>query len=609
MSGAVTTAAGPQLTVRAILLSIVLTVMLAAANAYLGLFAGLTVATAIPAAVVSMGVLRLLGAQQHPREQHRRRPAPRPARRSPPGRDLHDAGARDPRPLDALRLLVGVRDRRPRRPARRAVLGAAAAHADHRPEPAVPGGRARPPRCCGRARPGARRAASARRRRAARRRRSSCLRVSGAAADAGVVRARGAFVGERAIAYVGINLSPALLGVGYIVGLNIGTRDGRRRPDRVVARSSRSTTRSSSTSDPELAARLAGVDAEDAARRDLDAPRCATSASARCWSAGCGRCGRCASRCCPAFSSGLAATRAGAAQWSRDTERDLPMSAILVGIVLFVLPLFVLYHAIVGSFGIAAADGGHHDRRRVSCSRSVSAATWPASSARRTTRSPASRSRRSCSPRSCCSCSSAAAARARSGRGDPDRRGHLLRGGGRRRQPAGPQGRPARRRDAVAAAGDARDRRRRRARRDGAGAEPAARRPTASARRRHPGVQPLHAPQATLMAAVAKGMFGGTPAVGHDRDRRRDRRRGHRARPDARRARRTLARAGARGRGRHLPAARATRVPIFLGGLLAELVERWHARHDDADATRAAAPPRRAVLVRADRRRGADRRR
>ena len=51
----------PQLTLRAILLSIALTVVLSAANAYLGLFAGLTVATAIPAAVVSMGVLRLLG--------------------------------------------------------------------------------------------------------------------------------------------------------------------------------------------------------------------------------------------------------------------------------------------------------------------------------------------------------------------------------------------------------------------------------------------------------------------------------------------------------------------------------------------------------------------
>jgi putative OPT family oligopeptide transporter len=53
--------AARQLTLRAIVLSLILTVLLAAANAYLGLFAGLTVATAIPAAVVSMGVLRMLG--------------------------------------------------------------------------------------------------------------------------------------------------------------------------------------------------------------------------------------------------------------------------------------------------------------------------------------------------------------------------------------------------------------------------------------------------------------------------------------------------------------------------------------------------------------------
>lgn len=51
----------PQLTLKAILLSIVLTVILASANAYVGLFAGLTVATAIPAAVISMAVLPLFG--------------------------------------------------------------------------------------------------------------------------------------------------------------------------------------------------------------------------------------------------------------------------------------------------------------------------------------------------------------------------------------------------------------------------------------------------------------------------------------------------------------------------------------------------------------------
>jgi len=54
-------AAPRQLTFRAVLLAVVLAVILSAANAYLGLFAGLTIATAIPAAVVSMGVLRLLG--------------------------------------------------------------------------------------------------------------------------------------------------------------------------------------------------------------------------------------------------------------------------------------------------------------------------------------------------------------------------------------------------------------------------------------------------------------------------------------------------------------------------------------------------------------------
>jgi putative OPT family oligopeptide transporter len=51
----------PQLSIRAIALSIVLAMILAAANTYLGLFAGLTIASAIPAAVVSMAVLRAFG--------------------------------------------------------------------------------------------------------------------------------------------------------------------------------------------------------------------------------------------------------------------------------------------------------------------------------------------------------------------------------------------------------------------------------------------------------------------------------------------------------------------------------------------------------------------
>ena len=49
----------PEITIKAFILGVVLSIILAAANAYLGLFAGMTVSASIPAAVVSMGILRL----------------------------------------------------------------------------------------------------------------------------------------------------------------------------------------------------------------------------------------------------------------------------------------------------------------------------------------------------------------------------------------------------------------------------------------------------------------------------------------------------------------------------------------------------------------------
>ena len=49
----------PEITPKAVVLSILLAALLAGANAYLGLFAGMTVSASIPAAVVSMAVLRL----------------------------------------------------------------------------------------------------------------------------------------------------------------------------------------------------------------------------------------------------------------------------------------------------------------------------------------------------------------------------------------------------------------------------------------------------------------------------------------------------------------------------------------------------------------------
>src|SRR3979411_3428248 len=47
-----------ELTLRAMFLGLILTVILGAANAYLGLRAGITIAATYPAAVISMAVLR-----------------------------------------------------------------------------------------------------------------------------------------------------------------------------------------------------------------------------------------------------------------------------------------------------------------------------------------------------------------------------------------------------------------------------------------------------------------------------------------------------------------------------------------------------------------------
>ena len=49
----------PEITLKAVVLSVILAAILAAANAYLGLFAGMTVSASIPAAVASMAILRL----------------------------------------------------------------------------------------------------------------------------------------------------------------------------------------------------------------------------------------------------------------------------------------------------------------------------------------------------------------------------------------------------------------------------------------------------------------------------------------------------------------------------------------------------------------------
>jgi len=49
----------PEITVKAVLLGAILSIVLSAANAYFGLFAGLTVSASIPAAVISMALLKV----------------------------------------------------------------------------------------------------------------------------------------------------------------------------------------------------------------------------------------------------------------------------------------------------------------------------------------------------------------------------------------------------------------------------------------------------------------------------------------------------------------------------------------------------------------------
>jgi len=159
------------------------------------------------------------------------------------------------------------------------------------------------------------------------------------------------WLGGKWLGYYGTNLSPALLGVGYIVGLNVGILvliggmiswniaipvyaafflDG----------------------NPELAARVAAGSAEDAAFAIW-------SAQIRYLGVGAMLVGgvwaliSIRESLLSGIKSGLAAARAGADRVVAHTERDLPMNAILVGTLLFTLPLFALYQTIVGDVGVS----------------------------------------------------------------------------------------------------------------------------------------------------------------------------------------------------------------------------------------------------------------
>jgi putative OPT family oligopeptide transporter len=337
----------PQLTLKAIILSVILTVILAAANAYVGLFAALTVATAIPAAVISMAVLPLFGKTNILENNI-------VATGASAGSSVA-AGAIFTLPalillhhwlsfdywwtftIIGLGGLLGVLFSVPLR--RTLILeqnlkfpeGVAAAEVLK--VGANPGVGAK------------------------------YLGVAGVVAGLFKLITSGfgllpdtfmvsRFVGERGIAFFSYSFSPALLGVGYIVGLNVAIL--------IVVGGAFSWWLSVPlynvfffNHDPALLQKLAGLSSEDVASviwhaqiRYIGVGCMLTGALWALWSM--------RKSLLTAIRSGLKVSGKGNADLPH-TERDLPMGAVLIGIGLFVIPLFIVYYLVVGTIGVALA--------------------------------------------------------------------------------------------------------------------------------------------------------------------------------------------------------------------------------------------------------------
>src|SRR5690606_10156683 len=156
---------------------------------------------------------------------------------------------------------------------------------------------------------------------------------------------------DRYLGYMGTNLSPALLGVGYIVGLNIG----------IVVLSGAILSWNIAIpiyhamfldTDPVLAAQLAGAPAGDAAGAIWSTKIRYLGVGAMLiggiWTLFSLR-----KSLLSGVKSGIAAARKGSGEEVAETERDLPMKWMLVALTLFVIPLLILYQAIVGNWFVS----------------------------------------------------------------------------------------------------------------------------------------------------------------------------------------------------------------------------------------------------------------
>ncbi|MFM8516563.1 MAG: OPT family oligopeptide transporter [Nevskiaceae bacterium] len=337
----------PQLTFRAITLAIVLAMILAAANTYLGLFAGMTIASAIPAAVVSMAVLRALGGGGILENNIVQTGAS--AGSSIASGVIFTIPAlvilgfwQDFKYSWVLAIagLGGILGVLFSVPLRRALIveqklafpeGQAAAEVIKTGENTSEGIRILGFSALGGA--FAKLAAA-----------SGLRLIPDAAASAG-------FFGKY-LGYFGTNLSPALIGVGYIVGLNVGIV--------VLAGAMLSWNIAIPVyaayvlpGNAELAAMAAGLPAEDLAgllwSKQIRYLGVGAMLVGGMWALVSLR-----HSLASGVRSGLAAARASAAGVAvAHTEQDLPMKSVLIGIVLFTLPLAALYQAIVGNLAVS----------------------------------------------------------------------------------------------------------------------------------------------------------------------------------------------------------------------------------------------------------------
>jgi putative OPT family oligopeptide transporter len=339
-------ASPPELTLRAIVLAIVLALILAAANAYLGLFAGMTIASAIPAAVVSMAVLRMLGGG-HILENNI------VATGASAGTSIA-TGVIFTMPallllgywddfryswMLAIAGLGGILGVFFSVPLRRSLIVDQGL--------SFPEGKAAAEVLKTGDKPG------------------EGLKILAGAATVGglmkLIAASGLRVipdtaavaawFDRAIGYFGTNLSAALLGVGYIVGLNIGVvmlAGGA--IAWLVAIPIYSTW--FLADNPALSAALSGASAADAAGAIWSAQIRYLGVGAM-LSGGIWTLFSLRKSLVSGIRSGLSVHGGGAGNELPTTERDIPMRMILIGTIVFVLPLLALYQAIVSQWMVS----------------------------------------------------------------------------------------------------------------------------------------------------------------------------------------------------------------------------------------------------------------